>query len=172
MRIGIAFAVALMGSILGFALLFISIPIRNALHEGWLRFVHKVVLPLVVYAIALVHEIHQAFIEARKPKPAPAKRPKDGETIDVFVPAEAGPLVISPVSKNPLLLTQLPVQSTKAGAKKLALAYARQRTGNPALSWKAASKLMNQWGREERELERSMTPAYAEKMRELTEASA
>lgn len=169
MRVGLAFAIALMGSILGFALLFVSIPARAWIAEAWARFVHKIVLPVVVYAIALAVELRHAIHEARHPK-TPKKGPKDGETIDVIVPAAAGPLVISPVSKDALLLNQVPVYSTKAGAKKDALAYARKRTGNPTLSWKAASKLMNKWAREEREAER-MAPEYVEKMRELTEAA-
>lgn len=46
---------------------------------------------------------------------------------------------------------QIPVRSEKADGKRAALAYARQRTGNPELTWKSARKLMQRWLREERE---------------------
>lgn len=162
MKYAIAFAVALMGSILGTALLLISIPVRE-----W---VAKTLTAWAIWLVAVYHDLRERIREARNPKPAPRKRPAPGETFDVLVPASAGPLVESSVSKDPLLLTQLPVHSTKADAKREAHRYAEKRAGRP-LSWKAARKLLNAWGRDEREILRSMEPEYAAKMQELTGAA-
>jgi hypothetical protein len=60
---------------------------------------------------------------------------------------------------------QVPVRSTKADGKRQALAYARQRTGNPTLTWGQARKLMKRWLREER-LAGSLTPEMACAMEE------
>lgn len=55
---------------------------------------------------------------------------------------------------------QVPVRSTKADGKRAALAYARRRTGNPALTWGQARKHMKRWLREERE-RGELTPEMA-----------
>lgn len=125
-------------------------------------------LALLVWVIAAWHELRERIHEARHPK----RKKFDPNHVPVFVPPQAGPLVETVASKDALLLTQVPIRSTKADAKREALAYARQRSKNPSLQWKAARRLLNQWEREEREIERSMTPEYAEKMSELTEAAA
>jgi hypothetical protein len=43
-------------------------------------------------------------------------------------------------------------------ARRLALAYARQRTGNPELTWKHAKLLIDRWAKEERRAERAQPP--------------
>lgn len=125
------------------------------------------VVALVVWLVALVHELKEAIRAARTPA---KKKTFDPDHVPVYVPESAGPLVDSPVSKDPLLLTEVPIQSTKAAAKKAAHQYAEQRVGH-ALPWKTARKLLNKWEREERALERSMAPEYAAKMSELSEAA-
>ena len=49
-----------------------------------------------------------------------------------------------------LLKDRISVRSEKADGKRRALAYARTRTGNAGLSWRAARRLMGRWEREER----------------------
>lgn len=124
------------------------------------------VLAFVVWLVALWTELREAIYEARHPKP----KKFDPEHVPVFVPPEAGPLVQTPESKDPLLLAQVPIQSTKAQAKKAAHRYAEERVGHP-LPWKKARKLMAQWEREEKALMQSMAPEYAETMAQLSEAA-
>lgn len=126
-------------------------------------------LAFVVWVVVLLGELRARIHEARHPKKKKAAA-FDPDHIPVYVPQAAGPLVETPVSKDPLLLTQVPVRSTKADAKREAHAYAEKRAGHP-LTWKQARRLLNAWGRKERELERSMTPEYADRMRELSESA-
>lgn len=128
-------------------------------------------LALVVWLVAVVHELRQAIAEARNPTKAKPKK-FDPNHVPIILPPAMGPLVETTASVDPLPLASVPIRSTKADAKREALTYARKRSGKPDLAWKAARALLNKWGREERELERSMAPEYAERMHELSEATA
>lgn len=156
-------AIALLGTILGFALLIMAIPLMDKagrIEAAWDRCAQRLV--------AMVAAVRKRIHEARNPTP----REIDPDHLEVFVPAAAGPVVETPASPNPLPLSAVPVRSTKADAKRQALAYARQRTRNPDLPWKKARQLLNQWEREERAREREQDPEYVSRMKELEEASA
>jgi hypothetical protein len=47
-------------------------------------------------------------------------------------------------------------EETRAEARRIALAYARQRSGKPELTWKQAKLLLDRWEKEEREQERAV----------------
>lgn len=54
-------------------------------------------------------------------------------------------------SGKPLRLERIPMRSSKAEAKRMALAFARRRSGRPDMSWKSARKYLDRLGREERD---------------------
>lgn len=81
-------------------------------------------------------------------KPRASKR---GTLAPVLVTADG--VVVDRVSR-------VPIRSSKADGKRVALAFARERTGNPALTWGQARKLMKRWMREER-VAGGMTPEMA-----------
>lgn len=125
-------------------------------------------LAFVVWLVAVLAELRHRIHEARHPKRK--KFTFDPEHIPVILPPSMGPLVETQGSDHPLPLAQVPIRSTKADAKRAALAYAEHRVGHE-LTWKQARRLLNGWEREERAKNRELAPEYAERMAELSEAN-
>lgn len=92
-----------------------------------------------------IRRIGAAIAAARRSPQAPAFNP---DRVSIYVRPEDGPVVETKHTIVPL--SRVPVTSPKANAKRMALEYARHRTGDPGLTWKRARQLMNAWGRLER----------------------
>lgn len=101
--------------------------------------------PFATFTRWLLKEIHAA----RHPRKIKRTPKKDGDHVTIYVRPEDGPVVETKHAVLPL--SRVPLISDKANAKRIALEYARKRTGNPDLPWKTARKMLAAWGRLERQ---------------------